>query len=292
MAYSYQERYLGGVMAINDSFWQIFSRRKSAYIGLFIIVSYVIIALFAPWIAPHDYRAQDRTSIMEGPSSEYPLGTDRVGRCLLSRIIFGARISLTVGLVAVGIGSSIGLVIGSISGYMGGWVDRIVMGLVDIVWSFPTMLLAIALTAILQPGLHSVIIALGLVSWPEYARIIRSQFLAVKQKEFVEAARSVGASDFRIIRKHLLPNSIAPVIVVATLGMATAVLVEATFSYLGLGAQPPQPSWGSILSMGKDFIYHQPLMSIAPGVAIMIMVLGFNLLGDAIRDVMDPRLKK
>ncbi len=277
---------------MTDSFWRVFSRRKSAYIGLFIIVAFVVIALFAPWIAPHDYRFQDRGRAMEAPTADYPLGTDRVGRCVLSRIIHGARISLTVGMVSVGIGASLGLLIGSISGYMGGWVDRIIMGLVDVVWSFPTMLLAIALTAILQPGLQSVIIALGLVSWPEYARIIRSQFLAVKQKEFVEAARSVGASDFRIIRKHLIPNSIAPIIVVGTLGMATAVLVEATFSYLGLGAQPPLPSWGSILSMGKDFIYHQPLMSIAPGVAIMIMVLGFNLLGDAIRDVMDPRLKK
>ncbi len=269
----------------------MFSKRKSAYVGLVIILGFIVIALFAPWIAPHDYRVQDRSSIMESPSLEYPLGTDRVGRCLLSRIIYGARISLTVGLVSVGIGASLGLLIGSISGYMGGWVDRVIMGFVDIVWSFPTMLLAIALTAILQPGLQSVIIALGLVSWPEYARIIRSQFLAVKQKEFVEAARSVGASDFRIIKNHLLPNSIAPIIVVGTLGMATAVLVEATFSYLGLGAQPPEPSWGSILSMGKDFIYHQPLMSIAPGLAIMIMVLGFNLFGDAIRDIMDPRLK-
>lgn len=259
--------------------------------GLFIILAFIIIAIFAPWIAPHGFAEQDRSSIMEPPSMRYPLGTDRIGRCLFSRIIYGARISLTVGLVSVGIGASIGLFIGSISGYMGGWVDRLIMGLVDIVWSFPTMLLAIALTAILQPGLQSVIIALGLVSWPEYARVIRSQFLAIKQKEFVEAARSVGASDFRIITKHLLPNSIAPIIVIGTMGMATAVLVEATFSYLGLGAQPPQPSWGSILSMGKDFIYHQPLMSIAPGVAIMIMVLGFNLFGDAIRDIMDPRLK-
>jgi len=269
-----------------------FSKRKTGYVGLFIVLAFIIIAIFAPWIAPHEYATQDRANIMQSPSLNYPLGTDRIGRCILSRIIYGARISLTVGVVSVGIGASLGLLVGSISGYVGGTLDRVIMGMVDVVWSFPTMLLAIALTAILQPGLNSVLIALGLVSWPEYARIIRSQFLAIKQKEFVEAARSVGARDVDIIWYHMLPNAIAPIIVVGTMGMATAILVEATFSYLGLGAQPPQPSWGSILSMGKDFIYHQPLMSIAPGVAIMLLVLGFNLLGDAIRDIMDPRLKR
>lgn len=253
---------------------------------------FLLVALLAPWLAPHHYRDQDRRSVLEGPSLQYPFGTDRTGRCVLSRIIYGSRISIMVGFVAVGIGMFLGIILGSIAGYVRGWVDYVILGLIDITWSFPTMLLGIALTAILQPGLRSVIIALGLVTWPQYARVIRGQFLTLREKEFIEAARALGIRDVEIMWRHILPNAIAPVIVVATMGMATAILVEATFSYLGLGAQPPQPSWGAILSAGKDFMYLQPWMSIAPGVAIMLLVFGFNLLGDAIRDAFDPRLKE
>lgn len=267
-------------------------KRKSAIIGIVIVILFLLMALLAPWLAPHHYRDQDRQSILEGPSFQYPLGTDRTGRCILSRIIYGSRISIMVGFVAVGIGVFIGVILGSIAGYVRGWVDYIILGFIDITWSFPTMLLGIALTAILRPGLRSVIIALGIVTWPQYARVIRGQFLTLREKEFVEAARALGIKDLGIMWYHILPNAIAPVIVVATMGMATAILVEATFSYLGLGAQPPQPSWGAILSAGKDFMYLQPWMSIAPGVAIMLLVFGFNLLGDAIRDAFDPRLKE
>lgn len=267
-------------------------KRKTAIVGIVLVILFILVAIFAPFLAPHHYRDQNRRNILEGPSLQFPLGTDRTGRCVLSRIIYGSRISIMVGLVAVGIGMFIGVILGSIAGYVRGWVDYIILGLIDITWSFPTMLLGIALTAILRPGLRSVIIALGLVTWPQYARVIRGQFLSLREKEFVEAARALGVKDLGIMWNHILPNAIAPVIVVATMGMATAILVEATFSYLGLGAQPPEPSWGAILSAGKDFMYLQPWMSIAPGIAIMLLVFGFNLLGDAIRDAFDPRLKE
>ncbi len=270
--------------------WHRLARRGTARVGLVILLVFAGVAVFAPRVAPHGYAVQHRDRILEGPSRDFPLGTDRLGRCVFSRVVWGTRISFTVAVVAVGIGATLGTVLGAVSGYKGGRLDYLVVGLVDLVWSFPTLLLAIALTAILTPGLGSVMIALGLVTWPQYARVVRGQFLAYKQKEFVEAARAAGASDFRVIWRHIFPNSLSPLIVVATLDMANAILVEATFSYLGLGAQPPQPSWGSILSMGRDFIYQQPLLSIAPGIAIMLVVLGFNLVGDALRDALDPKL--
>jgi peptide/nickel transport system permease protein len=264
-------------------------RRKSGLIGVAIIAIFAITAIFAPFIAPYHYSTQDRSVILKPPSPGHLLGTDDLGRDLFSRVVWGSRISFTVGIIAVGIGAAIGLTLGILAGYRGGLVDYLVIGLVDIVWSFPTILLAIALTAILNPGLKSAMLALGLVTWPGYARIIRAQFLSYKQKEFVEAARSLGASDLRIVFKHILPNAISPIVVYASMGMATAILVEASLSYLGLGAQPPQPSWGSILTAGKNFMYNAPLMSIAPGAAIAVVVLGFNLVGDALRDILDPR---
>lgn len=272
--------------------WRLLIRRPTALVGLFLILVFAIMAIFAPWIAPYGYQEQFRRDNLQGPSSKYLLGTDELGRDTLSRIIYGSRISFSVGLIAVGIGVVLGLILGSISGYLGGWVDYCIVGLIDMVYSFPILLLAIALTAILQPGIQSAMIALGLVSWPIYARIVRSQFLSFREREFVESARALGANHIRIIIRHILPNILGPVLVVASLGMGVAILVEASLSYIGLGAQPPQPSWGSMLNAGRNFMYQAPLMSIAPGMAIVLLVLSFNLFGDALRDALDPKLRK
>ncbi|MFO8061203.1 MAG: ABC transporter permease [Bacillota bacterium] len=263
--------------------------RTSAVIGLVTVLIFAVAAIFAPWIAPHHYSYQDREARpLEPSSSKYLLGTDDLARDLLSRLIWGARVSFLVGLIAVSVGCAIGVTLGSIAGYAGGTVDRLIMALVDVAWSFPTLLLAIGLTAIMEPGLISCMLALGLVTWPQYARVVRGEFLVKKQTDFVESARSLGASDLRIIVRHILPHTIPPLIVIATLGMGSAILVEAALSYLGLGVQPPLPSWGLIISRGRNYLYAKPLMSFSAGACIMLLVLGFNLLGDGLRDAIDP----
>lgn len=266
-----------------------FLRRKTAVVGTVIVFIFVFTAAFSGLLTKHDPREQNLMETLTPPSAEHWFGTDEFGRDLFTRIVYGSRVSLAVGLIAVGIGVTVGVIVGSLAGYFGGAVDLVAMSVVDIVWSFPEMLLAIALVAVLQPGLTSAMVALGIVTWPQYARIIRAQFMSLKEKEFVESARSLGATDIRLIFLHILPNAIAPVIVIATMGMAGAILVEASLSYLGLGAQPPTPSWGSILSSGRNFIYRAPWMTFIPGAAIMLVVLGFNLCGDALRDILDPR---
>ncbi len=263
-------------------------RRPSGTLGAGVVLVFMVVAIFAPYLAPYHYADQDVEAILAPPSPGHPLGTDELGRDLLSRLIWGSRVSFSVGLIAVGIGISVGLVLGTLGGYVGGLVDRLVVALIDIVWSFPTILLAIGLTAILRPGLRSAMVALGLVTWPQYARVVRGQVLSYKQREFVEAARSMGASNRRIILRHILPQVMSPIIVLATLGMAQAILVEAALSYLGLGVQPPMPSWGSMLERGRNYIYEAPLLTFAPGLSITLVVLGFNLMGDALRDVLDP----
>lgn len=263
-------------------------RRKTALVGVLIILLFLVTAAFAPWLAPYDPLAQDLMDTLKPPSLQHPFGTDDLGRDLLSRVIYGTRISLAVGVIAVGIGLVVGIVLGAVAGYWGGRWDMVIIAIADTVWAFPEILLAIGLVAILQPGLSSAMIALGIVTWPQYARVARGQFLALREREFVLAARSLGASDLRIIRQHMLPNAISPLIVLASMGMAGAILVEASLSFLGLGAQPPQPSWGSTLAAGRNFIHMAPWMTIFPGLAIMVTVLGFNLLGDALRDILDP----
>ncbi len=265
---------------------------KIAMIGAFIITSLALIAIFAPYLALHDPTEINLENRLLSPNSEYPLGTDNLGRCLLSRIIYGTRISLVTGMVVVGITSAIGVTVGLIAGYYGRSVDEIIMRLVDIILAFPGIILALAIAGVLGPGLLNVMIALAIVGWTGYARVVRGVVLSVKEMEFVESARALGASDFYIISRHILPACVAPVIVMATLGMAYVILAAAALSFLGLGAQPPTPEWGSILNNGKNFMRTAPHLTTFPGLAIMITVLAFNFLGDGLRDVMDPRLRR
>lgn len=246
-------------------------------------------ALAAPWIAPFDPHAVDVTSILQAPSAEHWLGTDRQGRDVLTRLLYGARVSLTVGFVAVGIATVIGLLLGSLAGYYGGWVDSAVMRLVDIMLAIPTFFLVLAVIAFLEPSIVNVMAVIGLTSWMGVTRLVRAELLSLREREFVLAARALGASDARLIGVHLLPNALAPVLVAVVLGVAEAILIESALSFLGLGVQPPSASWGNILTEGKDYIAIAWWLSLFPGLAIWVTVLGFNLLGEGLRDAIDPR---
>lgn len=271
--------------------WRRLKTNRRALVGLAIIILIILTAILAPVISPYSPTQTHLRNRLDAPSSDHLLGTDRMGRDILSRIIYGTRISLMVGFVAVIVAGTIGIVLGSISGYFGGGIDSLIMRIVDILLAFPSILLAISLVAVLGASLFNVILAIGLVSWVTYARIVRAEFLTHKNTEFVLAARAIGASDFRIIQKHILPNSLAPVIVMATLGMAGAIITESSLSFLGLGVQPPTPSWGGMLSEGRSVIRQAWWVSTFSGLAIMITVLAFNLLGDGLRDALDPKLK-
>ncbi|MBT9139740.1 MAG: Glutathione transport system permease protein GsiD [Dehalococcoidia bacterium] len=266
-------------------------QNKLALLGAGIIVLIVLVAIFAPYIAPHHYARQVLPDRFLPPSTEYPLGTDDIGRCIFSRMIYGSRLALMVGVIIVGIQATIGVTLGLISGFYGRWIDSILMRLVDIVIAFPAIVLALAIAATLGPGLVNVMIALGIIGWTGYARVVRGQVLSVKENDYIEAIRAVGASDIRIIFRHILPNVVAPIIVMATLGMAGALLAASALSFLGLGAQPPEPCWGAILAAGRGFLRRAWWIATFPGIAIMITILGFNFLGDGLRDALDPRLK-
>lgn len=265
-------------------------KNKSALIGSIIIFIVILCAVFAPLLSPYDPYIMNIANRLKPPSGEHILGTDQFGRDLLSRIIYGSRVSLKVGVVAVGFSAVIGVFLGLISGYYGGWVDKIISMITDIFLAFPMILLAIAFVAALGPSIGNVMLALGLTYWTQYARVVRSSVLALKEEEYVLAARTTGASDLRIIFKYILPNAFAPVIVMATLGLGTAIITESTLSFLGLGIQPPAASWGNTLSFGLKFLRDAPHLSTFPGIAIMITVLGFNLFGNGLRDVTDPKL--
>jgi len=267
-----------------------FLKSTNAVVGAIIIVLFILIALLAPLLAPKAPNAQSLKDALTSPCWKHPLGTDEFGRSILSRIIFGARISLNIALIASAVALGIGVPLGALAGYYGGATDSIVQGLVDLTWAFPTILAALAIMFILGPGLHSVMIAVGIVYWAGYARITRGQFLALREEEYVQAARAVGASSLRIIWRHLLPNSLAPLLVQLSLGMGQVILIEASLSFLGLGAQPPTPSWGSMLSSGRAYLLTASWLTLFPGLAIMVVVLGFNLIGDGLRDALDPRL--
>jgi peptide/nickel transport system permease protein len=260
-------------------------------IGLVLVVLLLLMALAADFIASQGIDDQDLRKGLFAPSREFPLGTDEFGRDMLSRIIHGARVSLQVGIIATVISAAIGVSLGAIAGYFGGRTDYLIQGMVDISWAFPTVLLAIFLVAVLGPGLVNVMIAVGLVYWGGFARVVRGQVLSLREWEFIIAAQAIGASDLRVMFRHIVPNVLAPVIVMFTLMMADAILIEATLSFLGMGAQPPIPSWGSILAGGRTYMRLAPWVTIFPGVAIMLTVLGFNMLGDGLRDALDPRLK-
>ncbi|MBO8128401.1 MAG: ABC transporter permease [Peptococcaceae bacterium] len=266
-------------------------RQKTAVLGLIIVCTLIITALLAPVLAPYDPLVPDLVNRLQPPSAEHPFGTDALGRDILSRVIYGSRISIQVGIIAVGISLLCGTLLGAISGYYGGKLDLVIMRLIDILMAFPYILLAIAITAMLGPGLTNAMIAIGIVGIPIYARVVRGAVLSVKEMEYIEAARVCGCSNFRILFKHVLPNCLAPLIVQATLGIGTAILDAAGLGFLGLGAQPPKPEWGIMLNKGKDVMQIAPWVIMFPGAAILLAVLGFNLLGDGLRDALDPRLK-
>lgn len=260
-----------------------------ALAGFIIIGLIFIFAIFAPLFAPYDPNAIDVKAILLAPSSAHWMGTDGLGRDVLSRMLFGGRISLLVGIVAVGIATAIGIILGAIAGYYRGWVDTLIMRLVDVMLSIPTFFLILAVIAFLTPSIWNIMIVIGLTSWMGVTRLVRAEFLSLHGREFVLASRTLGAKDGRLIFKHLLPNSLTPIIVSSVLGIASAVLVESGLSFLGLGVQAPQASWGNILTDGKEYIQFAWWLSLFPGLAILITVLGYNLLGEGLRDALDPR---
>ncbi|HEX2932953.1 MAG TPA: ABC transporter permease [Candidatus Binatia bacterium] len=259
------------------------------YGGIVILAFLILSALFAPMLAPHDPLRQNLDQDLISHSRENPLGTDKLGRDILSRTIFGARISLLVGCATVTLSLLIGLAVGSLSGYFGGWVDQLLMRLVDILMAFPGILLAIALTAVLGPGLDHVVLALCLIGWTTYARLVRGEILALREREFIHAARALGCRPRRIILQHLLPNLLPPLLIQATFGLAAAIVAEGSLSFLGLGVAPPTPSWGSMLNDGRQFLLVAPQLTTYPGLALMLTVLALNLVGDALQDRLDAR---
>ncbi len=296
-------------------FWKRFKKNRLAVAGGIIVITLFLVAVLAPLISPYDPNDIDRRHILEAPSLKHPFGTDDLGRDILSRMMHGAGISLSVGFVAVGIATAIGIFLGAISGYYGKWIDRIIMRFIDIMLSIPTFFLILAVIAFVDPAIWSIdnfpgwlkrilqhvpfidpsimniMVVIGLTSWMGIARLVRAEFLSLKEREYVLAAKALGAGDLRIIFKHIMINSLAPVLVSAILGIAGAVLVESALSFLGIGVQPPTPSWGNILELGKNNIEIAWWLSVFPGLAILITVLGYNLLGEGIRDSIDPRLR-
>jgi len=275
---------------IEDAFQELGANR-SALLGTIILATFLFVALFAPYIAPHDPTDQSLKNRLSPMSSEYPLGTDHLGRCILSRLIYGARISLPIGVIIAGTAFVIGVIIGTISGYFGGIIDQILMRLVDLLLAFPGLILALAIIASFGPGLSNAIMALVATGWTSYARMVRGSVLSVKEKEFVDGVRALGAGDFYIVMHHIIPNVVSPVIPMAMMGMGYAILAIAGLSFLGLGVQPPAPEWGTMLNDGRIYMKSAPQLMMLPGMAIMLTVLSFNLVGDALRDAFDPKKK-
>jgi len=272
-------------------FWKRFLKNRMALSGGVIVVFLFLVSFLAPLLSPYDPTAIDLNNILASPSGKHWFGTDQLGRDVMSRMIWGAGISLKVGFVATGIAVLIGTVLGAVAGYYGRWVDAVIMRFVDIMLCFPTFFLILAVIAILEPSIWNIMIVIGITSWMGITRLVRADFLSLKERDFVLAARMIGAGDLRIIFAHILPNAMASVLVAATLGIAGAILTESALSFLGIGVQPPTPSWGNILTAGKDNIDIAWWLSLYPGLAILITVLAYNLLGEGIRDSLDPRLK-
>ncbi len=271
-------------------FWSRLKKRKMTLVGAALVGIFLVLASGAHLMAPHDPFKQDLRHRLEGPSEDYPMGRDDLGRCILSRVIYGARTSLYIGVSAIGIGLSIGVLLGAVAGYYRR-LDGPIMRMIDIMLAFPTMFLALAIVSMLGPGLNNVIVAVGIYSVPTFCRITRGSVLAVKEIEFIEAARAIGAGDATIIFGHILPNCMAPLIVQTTLYLPAAIITAAGLSFLGLGVQSPIAEWGAMLGEGRVYLQVAPHVAVFPGLAIMIVVFGFNLLGDGLRDILDPRLK-
>ena len=279
---------------MRGSLWTRLARDPRAVIGVGVVALIVLLAAAAPLVARHDPLAIDLMRQLRGPSAEHWLGTDVQGRDVWARLVFGARISLAVGLLSQGIALVLGVALGLVAGFYGKWIDEVVMRLADVTLAFPTLLLLVAMVAALQPSLGVVLVTIGVVGWAGMARLVRAQVLVVRQLEYVQALRALGARDFRIVMRHVLPNVVAPVVIASTLGVAGAIMAEAALSFLGLGVAPPTPSWGAMIAEGRDLtqLRNAPWTSLFPGLAIGAAVLGFNLLGDALRDAMDPRFRR
>lgn len=271
--------------------WLRLNKNRLAMVGLYVLIILVLMAIFADFVAPFSFKEQNLLNTFAKPNATHWFGTDNFGRDIFSRVVFGARVSLRVGLISVGIALIIGGTIGAIAGFKGGWIDTIVMRIMDIMLAIPSMLLAIAIVSSMGGGLRNVMIAVGIGNIPSYARIIRASVIALKEEQFVEASYALGSSNRAIIWKHILPNTMAPIIVQSTLGVASAILAAAALGFLGLGLEPPRPEWGAMLNDGRHYLRDHPHMTTFPGVAIMITILSLNLLGDGLRDALDPKLK-
>jgi peptide/nickel transport system permease protein len=275
-----------------NAFWRALRKNRLALVGGAIVLVLAIMALAAPLVSPHDPNRPDIKRILEPPSSRHWLGTDQIGRDVLSRMLYGARVSLAVGFVSVGIATAIGIALGAAAGYHGGAVDAGVMRLVDLMLVFPRFFLLLAVLAFLKPSIWTIMAVIGVTGWMGVARLVRAEFLALKEREFVIWSQSIGASALRIIWRHILPNAMAPVLVAMTLGIPAAILTESGLSFLGLGVRPPYATWGNILNDGKEVIELAWWLSVYPGLAILVTVLSYNLLGEGIRDALDPRLRQ
>ena len=273
-------------------FWHAFAKNRLAIVGGVVVLLLVVLAVLAPVLAPWDPNRPDLRNMLGDPSRAHPLGTDQLGRDVLSRMLYGARVSLTVGFVSVGIATAIGVLLGSLAGYRGGVVDATIMRIVDLMLVFPRFFLLLAVLAFLRPSIWTIMAVIGLTGWMGVTRLVRAEFLALREREFVVWSQSVGASGFRVVWRHILPNAMAPVLVAMTLGIPAAILTESGLSFLGLGVQPPFATWGNILNEGKDAIEIAWWLSFYPGLAILVTVLSYNLLGEGIRDALDPRLRQ
>lgn len=269
-----------------------FLQNRLAVTGDVIVLGLFVFSLFAPWLSPYDPQAMNLKTVLEPPSSSHWLGMDPLGRDVFSRMIWGARISLQVGFAATGIAIGIGTLLGALAGYYGCWVDRVVMRFVDVMLCFPSFFLILAVVALLNPSIWNVMVVIGLTSWMSVACLVRADFISLKERDFIQAARVIGMNDARIIVFHILPNAMATILVTATLGVAGAIITESALSFLGIGVQPPTPSWGNLLTAGNDHIDIAWWLSLYPGLAILITILGYNLLDEGIRDALDPRLRE
>ncbi len=272
--------------------WNRFRRNRLALAGGVVVIALFLLSFLAPLVTPYDPSHLDAWHVLLPPSARHWFGTDELGRDVFTRVIYGSRVSLKVGFVAVGLALLIGTSVGLVAGFYGGWADSILMRLVDIMLCFPTFFLILAVIAMLEPSIWYIMIIIGLTGWMGVARLVRAEVLTLREREFVLAARGLGASDFRIIVHHILPNALSPVLVTATLGVAGAILTESALSFLGIGVQPPTPSWGNILTAGKEYIEFAWWLSLFPGLAILVTVLAYNLLGEGLRDALDPRLNR
>ena len=284
-------RYRSMEKQLSKGFWRYFKKNRLAVGGLILVILIFLIAIFANLLSPYDPGKTDVSLKLKPPSLRNYLGTDQLGRDVFSRMLHGSRISLTVGFIAVAISILIGVLVGATAGYYGGWVDSSLMRFVDTMLCFPSFFLILTVVALMGPSLINIMIVIGITSWMGTARFVRAEFLSLRERDFVQAARSLGVKDSRIIFQHILPNALAPVFVTATLSVASAILVEAGLSFLGFGVQPPAPSWGNILTEGRTYIFDAWWLTVFPGLAILITVLSFNLVGEGLRDALDPRLR-